>query len=231
VWLRAPLAWDPYDGITIEGALQSVVVTRESSRLPDDAFDGAPSDFFADVPIPIADQEVYGIKIALVSWAIPATNIETVRRLRRRSRVDLFRPAGGRGLLVVSGGSFKNTDVPVSTMTTPFVDFFAHGDAEKIADLARDLGSLGRARGGGLGAIHGVEVDTGCPMRHPLSHHRRPQRTIPVLDGTNAADRFEVGSYEVRERQLRAPYWHLGGPRALCAVPTPVAFTEDACAA
>lgn len=228
VWLTSPVAWDPYGGITIEGALQSVVVTRESGMLPADAFADAPSDFFADVPVPIADEEHAGKLIACASWAVPQALVETVRKVRRRTREELFPTPGGKGLLVTGGGPYKNTEIPIATVTTPYVEFFVRGDRSKLADLVRDVGSIGRSRAGGLGAVHGVEIDED-PDDRSLVYRGRPQRTIPVADEHDAAVLFEASSYDLREANTRAPYWHRA-TRALCAVPMPSAFTKEVAA-
>lgn len=217
VWLKSEIAWDDYDGVTIEGALQYVVVVRESGMMPDDAFEGAPREFFADIPAPIADEERAGRRIACASWGIPAAHIETVRYKRSRARAELFPIPGGRGLLPTSGGKYGSTQVPTAALATPYVDFYVRGDRDKLIDLVRDVGSIGKSRGGGLGAIHGVEIDDD-PEDRSLVYQGRPQRSIPVTDEHDAAIHFEVGSYDLRETNTRAPYWHRA-TRALCAVP------------
>lgn len=218
VWLASEIAWDAYDGVTLEGALQAVVVTRASGLMPDDAFDGAPRDYFADVSIPIADEEHSGRRIACASWAIPAVHVETVRKVRSRARSELFPVPGGKGLLATSSGAYKSTEKPVATLATPYVDFFVRGDRDKLAELVRDVGSIGRARAGGLGAIHGVEIEAD-PDDRSLVWRGRPQRSLPVADAEQARALFEAGSYDLREANTRAPYWHRA-TRAVCAVPT-----------
>ena len=225
VWLRSETAWDDYDGVTIEGALQFVIVARESGLMPDDAFDGAPRDFFADIPVPIADDESSGRRIACASWAIPAAPIATVRKVRRRTRIELFPTPGGKGLLVIGGGPYKNTEIPVATLATPYVDFFVRGDRDKLAELVRDVGSIGKSRGGGLGAIHGVEIDDD-PDDRSLIFCARPQRSIPVASAEQAVALFEAGSYDLREANTRAPYWHRA-TRTLCAVPVMMGWRDE----
>jgi hypothetical protein len=75
-WLNSDVAYDGHDGITLEGALQSVVIMRMTGRLPDDVFADCPiSTPFdeSDVQVPIVDSLLGGWNIARASigWFSP----------------------------------------------------------------------------------------------------------------------------------------------------------------
>lgn len=221
IWLRsAGVSWDPYDGLTIEGALQSAVVALEAGAPADDVFADCPPGLFVDIPIPIADEERTGRKIACASWAQPApTAAETMRYKRQRARPENMPTPGGMGIINTGQGEYKSSQIPVPTLSTPYVDFFVRGDRERISVLVRDLSAIGRARSGGGGAVLGTEI-LPDPEDRSLRWMGRPMRSIPVADEHEAAITFEACSYDLREQTARAPYWHRSS-RTLCAVPVP----------
>ena len=209
VWLSSPIAWDSYDGVTIEGALQCSVVMLETGLMPDDAFAGyrGPK---VDIPIPIADVELDGSKVALASWAHPApVALEEVRWRRRRVRIDAM---GGASAILLNSGPFKATQLPTPTMSTPYLDFYLDADVERLRVLLADLGAIGRARGGGLGTVLGCEI---LPRSgEVLVRDGRLTRTVPEGSVPNV----DPSSYVARQATLRAPYWHRGTLRD-CWVP------------
>lgn len=208
-WLDSPLAWDPYDGITLDGALQFVVVGLETGLMPDDAFAGYRGPKI-DIPIPIADVELDGAQIALVSWAQPHPEaLEDVRFRRRRLRTDAI---GGDLVVRMNQGSFKTTQLPTPTLATPYVDFHADGDLDLLRILLSDVAAIGRARAGGLGRILGFELLSRAGSA--LVRDGRLTRTVPV----DTVDDVDPSSYVIREATTRAPYWHRGS-RRLCWVP------------
>lgn len=216
VWLRGPVAWDDYDGTTIEGALQFAVVIRETGHMPDDVFADCEPGTFADIPIPIADEERAGRRIACASWGVPSPLATASTRWRRkRARTDIL---GGSGKVIINGGPYKSLNIPTPTLAAPYLDFHVRGDRALLADLLPDVGALGRARAGGLGAVLGTEI-LDDPDDRSLRWLGRPMRAVPVADDYEAAITFEVGTYALREATTRAPYWHRA-TRALCAVPT-----------
>lgn len=217
MWLGAPLAWDGYDGIRIEGALQSAVVVHETGRMPDDVFHGCPRDLGAengDIQIPIADEVHHGFRIACASWAQPSPGaIETARFRRKRARIDAM---PGNGKLLISGGSFKSMSQPIPTVTALHVDFHVRADRERLTELLSiDAMVLGRWRSAGLGHVIGTEI-LDDPEDRSLTHRGVPMRAIPVKDAKDA-ERFSP-SYDLRPTTTRAPYWHARS-RTLCVVP------------
>jgi hypothetical protein len=119
-WLAAPIVWDAYDGLRIEGAIQHAVVAIEAG-VPSDVFADAPRDLSVDIPIPIADVEIGGRQIACASLAVaPPCAIETVRFLRKRARVEAL----GVASVMIGQGPYKSMQIPKATLTAPFVDFF-----------------------------------------------------------------------------------------------------------
>ena len=217
MWLGAPITWDGYDGIRVEGALQYAVVVHETGRMPDDVFHGCPRDLSAvdeDIQVPIWDEEHCGFRIACASWAQPSPGaIETLRFRRKRARIDVM---PGNGKLLISGGNFKSLNQPIPTLTALYVDFHMRADRERLSELlGHDAMVLGRWRSAGLGQVVGSEI-LDDPEDRSLTHRGVPMRTIPVKDSEDAR-RFSP-SYDLRPATTRAPYWHTRS-RTLCAVP------------
>lgn len=217
MWLAAPIAWDGYDGLTLEGALQCAVVVHETGRLPDDVFAGCPRDLSiadGDIAIPIADEVIHGHRVACASWARPSRDaVETVRYRRKRARVDVM---PGSGKLLIAGGPFKSLNVPVPTVTTIYLDFHVRADRERLESLLHtEALTLGRWRSAGLGVVRGTEV-LSDPEDRSLTWRGTPQRSIPVRDAQDA-ERY-AAPYDLRPATTRAPYWHRRS-ETLCVVP------------
>ena len=206
LWLDSEVTWDGYWGLTIEGLLQSIVVTRETGDMPDDVFCDIDRDLNVDIPIPVSTVNVGDQPIACASWCWPASLAEeTVRRRRKRTRVENM---GDARTVSISGGRFKNLDIPVATLTTPYLDVFVRGDARLLGDLLRDVTALGRWRSGGMGLIHGVEI-AADPEDRSVVWREQPQRAIPAMVDGGEFDlrRFDPGSFYEREATVRSPYW------------------------
>jgi len=94
-WLASPIAWDGYDPLTIEGALQYVVIGLETGRAPDDVFSDCPLETplaDTDIQIPIVDDTTYGeVPIARASCGVFAPGaVASVRWRRTRPRADYY---------------------------------------------------------------------------------------------------------------------------------------------
>ncbi len=216
VWLSSPVAWDGRTPITIEGALQFVVVGLATGRSPDDVFAGCPHDLKPEIAIPVADVELGGRAIACASigWP-PSCAVETVRWRRKRARVEAY----GVDRLMIAGGWGKSLNIPVAALVTPFLDFYLRGDRRLLAALCRELGGLGRDSTRGLGSVVGVELDPD-PEDRSLFLDGAPQRALPLLlDGGPTDPRVMApDTWDEREATTRAPYWHRS-TTTLCAVP------------
>lgn len=212
VHLATETSWDARDRLSIEGALQHIAIMRVTGRDPGDLFEGV-RDPIA-LHIPIADTERGGRTIACASLAIPAPFAVFGRRLRaRRTRVETI----ARPTVMTNGGEYKSLAIRIPTLVTPWLDFYVRGDRARLADLLSDLHYLGRDGARGLCEVHSIEIGDD-PDDRSLVYRGRPQRSLPVADEHEAALLFEHGSYEVREANTRAPYWHRAS-RALCVVP------------
>lgn len=207
IYLRsAGLAYDPYQGLQLEGALQHVVVLLETGRMPADVFASKPSNVLTDIQIPIADVTLEHRPIACASWGLfPPMALESVRWLRKRARHGMLNPPGGRGVIPIAGGAYKSLNIPVARMTTPWVDFHVRGDPGLLATLCPALAALGRHRS--HAEVMAVEI-TPDPQDASLWLDGAPQRAIPVPEGTEGA----------RETTTRAPYWSVAS-LALCVTP------------
>jgi len=214
-WLTSSIAWDGYDGMTaLEGALQTVVVWREAGRMPADVFAGC-GDAVVDIPIPIADVEIAGRRVACASWAVPPPiAVETLRYRRHRARVEAMRLH----VVRINQGDYKSQNRPEATLTTPFVDIFVRGDRERLSALLADVGAIGRVRGIGFGTVLTWDIENDAEDRS-LVWHGAPQRAIPIEHGGPYDPRnYAPGSYVERECGVRAPYWLLAH-KAACAIP------------
>lgn len=218
-WLSAPIAWDSWDGITVEGALQHAVVIRTAGRMPDDL--QWPSEGM-EIPIPVADVDIAGRPIACASWAQPAWLASEAHRWRRkRARAESYALRS----VVVGCGTYKALQIPTPTMVTPWLDFHLEADRALLTDLLRDVGAIGRARGGGLGVVEGWEMLPPMISVGPLVRvvgdgpWLAPMRTLPVSPEHGwSDDAYVEGTFVRRVATTRAPYW-LRHSACDCAVP------------
>lgn len=216
VWLSSPLAFDGATAITIEGPLQFAVICRETGRLPDDVFHGAPRDGLIPIAIPIEDVEIGDHTIACASWGIaPPIAVEAVRWRRKRARAEFC----GQAKVLIKGGPFKALNIPVGALVTPWLDFYVRGDRALLTDLCRDVQGLGRDSTKGMGTVLGVEI-TSDPEDRSLLFGGAPQRALPLmLDGGEYDPRsLAPDTWDERETTTRAPYWKQSS-LTLCAVP------------
>lgn len=218
-WLSAPVAWDGYDPLTLEGALQSVVVARETGRMPCDVFRGCPVDApltDSDIPIPIADIDVEvdgsSMPLALCSVGLFSPDAApTVRYIRGRARAEQYATK----MVNIAMAEYKSSNMPIATVTCCYVEFRCVGDADQIRDLLRDVDHIGADRSGGLGAVQGweLEVDEDSGWGPFKDSHGRLLRSIP-----DSMEPCGASGFEVRLATLRAPYWHKR-TQTLCKVP------------
>lgn len=220
VWLAAPVAYDGRDPITLEGALQAVVVQREAGAPPDDVFALCPHGVRVDVPVPIADTTIAGRPIACASIGWPApypAHAEGMRWRRKRPDAEAYRL----DKLMVNGGWGKTLNIPVATLTTPWLDVYVRGDRDLLVELVADtaFGGLGRDATRGLGTVLGVEVRPD-PDDRSLLHRGAPQRALPLVQdgGPYDARSFAPDTWEERVCPTRAPYW-IQADAVRCAVP------------
>lgn len=214
VWLRSPAAWDAYHPLRLEGALQCAAISRVSGSTPDDVFAGyrGPQ---VELTVPIEDAIMHGRRIARCSQAQPDERARYVTRLRcRRTRAELI----AKPTVVTNGGEYKALSLPVPSVATPWLDFYARGDREMLADLCRDLPFIGRDGARGWGGVDTIEI-ADDPDDRSLVYQGAPQRPLPVADEHEAAVLYAHGTYDVRTVATRAPYWHRDS-RTLCAVPS-----------
>jgi hypothetical protein len=210
-WLEAPVAWDSHHGIKCEGALQYAVVSLESGQTPDDAFFEVPREQVVEIPIPIEDTEMVGMKIAMASWAQPSPDAaETIRYRRKRARAEEY----GTNQVRISGGPYKSLNIAVPTLTCAWLDFHVIGDKAKLYDLLPHVAHIGRNRSSGLGHVLGWEI-LDDPERRAILDRGRLMRTLPV--GCDVVPR--PGTFTVRNATTRAPYHH---PRSLCEAMVPI---------
>jgi len=210
-WMASPIAWDSYQGLPCEGALQWSVVALASGQTPDEAFAGIPANEVVEIQIPIADAEMCGRRIAMASWAQPSPeSIETLRYRRKRARAEEY----GLSKVLTSGGPYKSLNIAVPTLTSAWVDFHVDGDRAKLTELLQHVTHIGRNRSGGLGHILGWEI-LDDPGHRSMLDRGRLMRTVPVGCGLEP----RPGTFTVRNATTRAPYWHR---RSLCEAMVPV---------
>lgn len=219
--LLGRVAYIGYHGLAeLEGLAQHIAIALVAGRAPSDALAGLTEDVL--LPSPIEHMTVAGEPIACCSWGVPAEGAskQGVHILRRRADADGMNLAR----VQINHGEYKTLQVPVSILTTPYVDFYVRADRERLEKLRPWMLSIGRGGSFGLGLIQQVEI-TEDPEDRSLSWKNRPQRPIPMTtEGPLRARSFEPGSYEVREQAVRAPYWRPWAPHPMCLVPTPEAL-------
>lgn len=218
-WLDAPVAYDGYDPLTIEGALQSVVIIRETGRTPDDVYQGCPRDLplaDVDIPIPVADAVCGGPELdatplahASCGWFSPDA---VATKLQSWKRADAEHYAAK--IVRTSMAENKTQMVLKATVTAQHVDFYVQGDRLMLKDLLRDATVLGAGRSGGLGLVHGWEILAAEPWWW-TGPGGRLMRTLPA----RLAEAHGATRYDLRTATLRAPYWH---PRTRCEAAVPV---------
>jgi len=208
MWLSSPVAWSAH-GVQLDGLLQRLVVERETCLPSDDAFAECPRDVHPEIQIPVADTTISGLPIACASWGMPApVAAETLRWRRKRARLEVL--SGRR--VTFAGGPYKSTNIPVQTLTTPWLDFHLVADQKLVMDLLGDASAIGRGYSSGLGTILGMEYLTD-PEERALAWRGRAMRAIPLgLDAPPLDEPVQMLT------STRAPYWAAKGQRR-CAVP------------
>ncbi len=224
-WLSSPIAWDGYATIQLEGALQAAVIYLETGRTPDEVYAGI-GDGFHPPRIPVAIVRFgpdEGRPIHLASAGIPPkVAVESIRWRRKRARVDVL---GIPGRITVAGGWAKGLNLPVATLTTPWLDFHVFADRERLARLLKEVRGLGRDCTRGLGSVLGCEI-LECARPSVVMDRGAPLRPLPVVqDGDDAFvviaghwKRVDLSRCEIRPCATMAPYWHRASVE-LCASP------------
>lgn len=224
VWLlhgRVPFIG--YHGLAeMEGLCQYLAIALATRRAPSDVLAGLTEDVV--LPSPIEHFEVAGEPIACCSWGVPAmsANKPGVYVLRRRPDVEgINQPR-----VQINFGEYKTLQVPLSILTTPYLDFYVRADRERLEVLRPWMHAIGRGAAPGIGLIQQVEI-LDDPEDRSLSWRNRPQRVIPVTgEGPLRTASFEPDSYEIRPEPVRAPHWRPWAPKPMCVVPTPEALSE-----
>lgn len=206
--MASPVAIDPQHPLMLEGALGCAVIAAVTGRTPDEVGLGAST--FVDLPIPIADGEREGCKVARASQAA-GEGLGVVRYIRKRTRSEALGLAK-----VVEVAEFKAFNLPVVAKLYSVLRWCVFGDGAKLEQLLRLVHALGRGRQGGLGAVQGWRVR---PAASDWSWTKDGQPTRPLPVSSRAAAVAEFGPRaEVARIGYRAPYWHPAVSR-LCAVP------------
>lgn len=209
VWFSSPVAWSR-NGLQVDGYLQRLVVERETGMPSDDVFAHAPRTVDADITIPLRHVRMGAFDVACASWGMPPeVAVESIRWRRRRTRVEVL----GMDKVVVAGGAFKSTNIPLPTLTTPYLDFYLSGDRAKVRDLLADATALGRGYAAGYGTILGIEY-LPDPEDRSLVWRGAPTRHLPMVAGCPPLEQ----AFYVEEKPTRAPYWAARN-MALCAIP------------
>lgn len=213
-WLLSPVAFDAREGMPLDGVVSWAAVLAMSSELPDDAFAAVPRGQFVDLPVPFAEADVGGHRIARASWATTSPDArELVRRKRKRADVEAY---GLKGKVAVNGGEWKALDLPVPVVAATWLEWWCVADRAQLLPLLSMVHGLGRDRTRGVATIEGWEVDRVAENRS-LVWHGRPTRALPIADLAECSSVYNGATPRVTS--VRAPYWRRDA-RALCAVPS-----------
>lgn len=233
-WMRSPVAFDRDEGLRLDGALTWVVVALTTGLPPPEAFADVPKGAYVDIPVPIADAEVEGWRVAMCSdAALSPVATETVRRRRKKPHPEAMALAK----VQTTGGPWKALDIPVAAWASPTLTWWLMGDRERLEALLRETRALGRGRAGGLGHVEAWAVtpdtaaaerwrDRAMPVRLDVDRAAvdtvSPHLRAAVLaDAEARARRALVARHPgrvVREANVRAAYWH-PRTRTLAACP------------
>lgn len=205
--LAAPTSFERGEGLRLEGVLSWVVVARVTGLPPREAFAGLGIADYVDIPVPIADVEMHGWRIAQCSDAeLAPIATEAVRRRRKKPHPE----AMGLAKVATTGGPWKALDIPTVAWATPTLTWWLLGDEARLRDLLVDCHAVGRARSGGLGQVLAWEVDA-----DEGAATRWRERALPVPD---TGDVSEWPERDVRAAALRVPCWHRA-VKAMAACP------------
>ena len=170
--------------------------------MPDDVYCGCSIDLpleDTDIQIPIVDSTGYGaVPIALASCGVFAPGaVASVRWRRTRPRADYY----GVDTVRTSTAEMKAHNIPAATVVASYLDFYVVGDPKLLRELLREVTELGARRGGGLGHLHGWEIEPhdDWSLR---GVNGQLMRSLPHSAGTT------MPGADLRECTLRAPYWH-----------------------
>jgi hypothetical protein len=214
--MASPVAIDPQHPLMLEGALGCAVIAMVTGRTPDEV--GLGPRGHVDIPVPIADGERLGLRVARASQA-HGDGLGVVRYVRKRTRTEALRLAR-----VAEVAEYKAFNLPVVGKLYSLLRWCVVGDGSKLERLLRLVMALGRGRQGGLGAVHGWRVR---PAERDTSwtDGGLPTRPLPVASREDAAREFGSG-IEVARIGYRAPYWHPETAK-LCAVPPLPGFAGE----
>ncbi len=115
--------------------------------------------------------------------------------------------------VLIEQGRYKSYHMPLPTLVTDRVVWYAYGDLERVKDLLQDVMSLGKKRNYGNGMVIAWSID---PMDEDWSTWRGDRLMRPV-PGPLLADIEWNGPFNMQYIAYRAPQWHPAN-QALCVV-------------
>lgn len=105
--------------------------------------------------------------------------------------------------ILIEQGRYKAYHMPLPTLVTEEIVWYASGDAEPIADLLQCVGALGKKRSYGNGAILSVDVQ---PIEQDWSEWHKNELIRPVPGPL--FDQTQATPLDIQHIAYRAPQWH-----------------------
>ena len=110
------------------------------------------------------------------------------------------------------GGQYKSKHTRVFYRHAEFIEWHCVGDLYKIADLLKDILSIGKYGVQGWGFVNQWEINKSPTDQSILNADKQPMRAIPLSLG------LDINSTHQRNYGIRPPYW-LESNQRLCALP------------
>lgn len=192
----------PLDGILMAAALQSEYGPDWQSVLPDPNIE-----LVYPQVMPLEKREHQSEWYYACSFARHTPLAETVQYWHKRTRLQYLEMAsfGKKGKLDLGSGPYRNYRMPLQTIVTPEVTWYAFGDLDTVAVSLSQIDFIGKKRAYGNGGVIEWKVET---IGEDYSEQKDGKRTRAVPLGKDASESDILKYGQVAFRSFRPPYWH-----------------------
>ncbi|WP_220211498.1 hypothetical protein [Reticulibacter mediterranei] len=113
--------------------------------------------------------------------------------------------------VIIENGRYKAYHMPLSTLITDKIVWYAYGNLEEIRTLLTPITAIGKKRSYGNGMVMRWSVE---PMEEDWSEWKEQELMRP-LPGATALHWATRGAFDLEHRAFRAPQWHPAN-QAMC---------------